>query len=175
MTLERIRQKARELHGKTRRQLLGTLTVPLVVAFFYALGMKEFPGLKQVLQPLFAFALVWSLAGLYFLNRGKWSRAMPGDAGFSAGVAFCRCEIERRRDYFRRVLLWSLGPVLLTIGTFLLALAMVAGREMFPNAMPFMMLVVAWTAGYFVIRVRQQRELQREIDELNAIERDNSR
>ena len=125
MTLEKIRQKARELHAKTRRQLLGTLTGPLVVAFFYAFGIKQFPSLQQVLQPLFAFALVWSLAGLYFLNRGMWSAAMPGDAGFSTGLEFCRREIERRRDFFRRVLLWSLGPVLLAIGTFILALAMV--------------------------------------------------
>lgn len=175
MTLEKIRQKARELHAKTRRQLFGTLAMPLVVGFFYAFGIKQFPQMQRVLQPLFAFALVWSLAGLYFLNRGKWSEAMPGDAGFSAGLEFCRREIERRRDYFRRVLLWSLGPMLLAIGTFLIALAMIAGRQIFPNAMPFMTLVVVWMAAYFVIRVRQQRELQREIDELNAIERENSR
>jgi hypothetical protein len=175
MTLEKIRQKARELHAKTRRQLLGTLTGPLVVAFFYAFSMKQFPALHQTLQPLFAFALVWSLAGLYFLNRGKWSGAMPGDEGFSAGLEFCRREIERRRDYFRGVLLWSFGPVLLAIGTFILALAIAAGREIFPNAMPFMTLVVVWIAAYFVIRVRQQRELQREIDELGDIDRDNSR
>ena len=41
--------------------------------------------------------------------------------------------------------------------------------------MPFMTLVVVWIAAYFVIRMREQRELQREIDELNDIERDNSR
>ncbi|MGI8744197.1 MAG: hypothetical protein ACR2NN_16810 [Bryobacteraceae bacterium] len=174
MTLEKIRQKARELHAKTRRELLGTLTVPLVVALFYAFGIKQFPPLQQVLQPLFAFALAWSLAGLYFLNRGKWSGAMPGDSGFSAGLELCRREIERRRDYFRHVLLWSFGPVLLVIGTFILALAIVAGRGIFPNAMPFIMLVVVWIAAYFVIRVRKQRELQREIDELNDIERENS-
>jgi hypothetical protein len=176
MTLEKIQQKARELHAKTRRQLLGTLTTPLMVVIFYAYGIKQFPLLGQVLQPLFAFALAWSLAGLYFLNQGKWSNAMPGDAGFSAGLEFCRREIERRRDYYRRVLLWSFGPVLLAIGTFILALAIVAGRGIFPKATPFMILVVVWIAAYFfVIRVREQRDLQREIDELNDIERENSR
>lgn len=174
MTLEKIRQKARELHAKTRRQLVGTLTVPVFVGVFYAFCIKEFPPLQQVLQPLFAFAFVWSLAGLYFLNRGKWSEAMPGDAGFSAGLEVCRREIERQRDYFRRVLLWSFGPVLLAIGAFILASVMVAGRRIFPNAMPFMTLVVVWIAAYLVIRVRQQRELQREIDRLNDIERENN-
>ncbi len=36
-------------------------------------------------------------------------------------------------------------------------------------------LVVIWIAAYFVIRMREQRELQREIDELNDIERENRR
>jgi hypothetical protein len=173
MTLEKIRQKVRELHAKRRRQLLGNLAVPFIVGFFYTFGVKQFPSLQQMVQPLFAFALVWSLAGLYFLNRGKWSVAMPGDAGLSAGLESYRREIEWQRDYFRRVLLWGFGPILLAIGTFILAIAIVAGKAIFPNAMPFMTLVAVWIAAYFVIRVRQQRELQREIDELNDIEKEN--
>ncbi|MDQ2840393.1 MAG: hypothetical protein M3Y72_05000 [Acidobacteriota bacterium] len=175
MTLEKIRKKVRELHSKTRRQLLGTLAGPLVATFFFVFSVKRFPSLQYVLQPLFAFALVWSFAGLYFLNQGKWSAGVPQVAGFSAGLEFCRQEIERQRDYFHRILLWQLGPLLLAIGTFILALAIVAGRKTFLNAIPFMTLVVAWIAAYFVIRVRQQRELQCEIDELNDIERENSR
>ena len=173
MTLDKIRQKVRELHAKTRRQLWGALSGPLVAAFFYVFGMKYFPSLQHVLQPLFALALVWSLAGLYFLSRGRWSAGAPEDAGFSAGLEFCRREIERQRDYLRRIVLWGFGPVLLAIGTFILALALVARRGIFPNAMPFMALVVIWIAAYFVIRMRQQRGLQREIDRLNDIEREN--
>jgi len=76
-------------------KLLGTLAAPLVAALFYAYGMKEFAPLRQVLQPLFAVALAWSLAGLYFLNRGMWSAEMPGDAGLSTGLEFCRLQLER--------------------------------------------------------------------------------
>jgi hypothetical protein len=174
MTLQKIQEKARELYAKTRKQFLGTLAGPLVVAFFYAFGVKQFPSLGRVLQPLFAFALVWGVAGLYFLNRGKWSAGMPGDVGFSAGLEFCRREIERQRDYFRHIVVWQFGPIILAIGTFILALAMAAGRKFLLNAIPFMTLVVLWIAAYFVIRARQQRGLQREIDELNGIERENS-
>jgi hypothetical protein len=170
MTLEKIRQKVRELHAKTRKQLLGNFAVLLIVVAFYGYGVKQFPAL----QPLFALPIVWSLAGLYFLNRGMWSAAMPGDAALSTGLEFYRREIERRRLYFRRVLLWAFGPVLLAIGTFILALAIeVKDRGIFPNAVPFMTLVVVWIAAYFVIRMREQRELQREIDLLNDIEREN--
>ena len=48
-------------------------------------------------------------------------------------------------------------------------------RGLFPNGLPFLTLVVVWVFVYFVIRVREQRELQREIDELNDIASDNSR
>ncbi len=176
LTLEQIRQKARELHSKTRRELLRTLAGPLMVAFCYVFCIKEFPALQKVLHPLFAFALVWSLAGVYFLNRGKWSGPMPGDTGFSAGVEFCRREIERRRDHFRRILLWWFGPVLMAISAIILGLVAVAGKEVFTKGMPFLTLVVVWIAGYFfVVRVRQQRDFRREIDALNAIEKENSR
>jgi hypothetical protein len=175
MTLEKIREKVQVLHTKKRRQLLGALTGPLVATFFFVFGVKQFPSLQPVLQAVFALALVWSLAGLYFLSRGRWSSGVPEDVGFSAGLSFCRREIERQRDYLRRVVLWGFGPVLLAIGTFIWALAMVAGRQIFPKAMPLITLVFVWIAAYFVIRMRQQRGLQREIDELNDIERENSR
>lgn len=171
MTIEKIRQKVRELHTKTRRQLLGNLAVLLLVVAFYGIGTRQFPELKALL----ALPIAWSLAGLYFLNRGMWSRAMPGDEAWSTGLQSYRREIARRRDLYRRVLLWSFGPVLLAIGTFILALVRVSDRPIFPNAMPFMTLVVIWIGAYFVIRMREQRQLQHEIEELNAIERENSR
>jgi hypothetical protein len=173
MTLEKIRHKVRELHAKTRRQLLGNLAVLLIVVAFCGFGIKQFPAV----QPLCAFAIAWSLAGLYFLNRGMWSAAMPGDAALSTGLEFYRREIERRRYLFRRALLWSFGPVLLAIGTFILAIAKIGARGwgIFPNAMPFMAVVVIWIAAYFVLRMREQRELQREINALNDIEMENRR
>ena len=175
MTLEKIRQKARELHAKTRRQLLGNVAVPLIVVASLRFRHETVPRSSAATR-YSCSRFVWSLAGLYFLNRGMWSAAMPGDAGLSTGLEFYRREIERRRYLFRRVLLWSFGPVLLTIGTFILALAIEAGDQgIFPNAIPFMTLVVVWIAAYFVIRMREQRELQREIDELNDIEKENRR
>jgi hypothetical protein len=175
MTLEKIRQKVRELHAKTRKQLLGTVAGPLAVGFFFAFGMKEFPSLQRVLGAPFAFALAWSLIGLYFLNRGMWLGVISADMGFSTGLESCRREIERRSYLLGRVLMWSFGPVLLAMGTFILALAMVGTRDrgIFPNALPFLSLVVVWIFGYFVVRMREQRELQRELDELNNIERKN--
>ena len=44
----------------------------------------------------------------------------------------------------------------------------------FSERIPFMTLVVVWIFAYFVIRMREQRGLQREIDELNKIETENN-
>src|SRR5258708_39003611 len=73
MTLTLIQQRSRDLRAKTRRKLLGTLAGPLAAGLFYALGMKAFAPLRPVLQPLFALTFACSLAGLYLLNRGRWS------------------------------------------------------------------------------------------------------
>jgi hypothetical protein len=175
MTLRLIQERSRDLRTRTRKKLLGTLAAPLAAGLFYAFGVREFPSLRQVLQPLFAFALAWSLVGLFFLNRRMWSAGIPADAGLSSCLEFCRWEIERQRDLLRRVLLWSFGPVLVAICAFILALAMVETRDrgIFPNGLPFLILIAAWIVAYFIIRLREQRALQRELDELSGIEIEN--
>src|SRR5271165_893453 len=117
-----IEQRSRKLRARTRRKLVGTVAGPLAAGIFYAYSMKEFPGLRQVLQPPFAIAVAWGLAGLYFLNRGMWFAAMPGDVGLTTGLEVCRLEIERQRELVRRFLVWSFGPVMLAVATFILAL-----------------------------------------------------
>ena len=158
---------------------MGTVAGPLAAGVFCAYGMKEFAGLRQVLQLPFACAIAWSLAGVYFLNRGLWTaqipETQPGDAGLSTGLEFCRREIARQRDLVRRALVWSFGPIMLAIGTFVAALAEVSSRErgIFPNGLPFLILVVVWIVAWFAIRLREQRGLQSEIDELNAVDTKN--
>ncbi len=175
MTSKLIEQRSRDLRAKTRRKLIGTVAAPIVAGIFYLYSMNVFAGLRQVLQLPFAFTLAWSFAGLYFLNRGMWSAATPGDAGLRTGLQSCRWEIERQRVLVRRALVWSFGPVRLAIATFVVALVMVSTRErgILPNGLPFLILVVAWIVSWFLIRLREQRELQREIDELKEIEKEN--
>jgi hypothetical protein len=170
MTLKMIRWKVQELHAKTRKQLVGSLVMPIVIIGLYGYATKQFN--YPVVQWLFALAIVWSLAGVYFLNRGMWSAAMPGDAALSTGLEFYRREVERRCDLFRRVLWCSFLPIVLFIGTFILAVAKSGGSKTLPKAMPFITLVVVWIGAVFVLRMREQHELRREIDELNEIEKE---
>jgi MFS family permease len=170
-----IEQRSRALRAKTRRGLIGTVAGPLAAGFFYAYSMKAFPALRHVLQPSFAFAVAWGLAGLYFLNRGMWSAVTPGDVGLNTGLEVCRLEIERQRDLARRLLVWTFGPVMLATATFILALALVSTTErgIIPNGLPFLIVLVVWIVSFFAIRLREQREFQREIDELKDLEMEN--
>lgn len=175
VSLVLIRQKARQFRARRFRQRVDSAVVPLVIVVLYVFCIKEFVQLGQALNALFAFVLAWSLAGLYFLNRGRQLRAMPENAGLRTGVQFCREEIERERDYFSSVLLWSFGPIVLALSTLILTFAVMTGKEFFARAMPLTVLAVVWIAAYLVIRLRQQRKLQREIEELSELESENSR
>jgi hypothetical protein len=179
MTLEKIRQKVRELHAKTRRQLLGNLVLPVIIVAFYGFGIKQFQN--PALRSVFAFAIAWSLAGLYFLNRGMWSAMLPGDAALSTGLESYRREVERRRSLSGRIMLWGFGPVVFAIATLImliLSLGIGSGMSLKGTLLkmtPFLSLLFLWLVSYFIIRMRQQRELQREIDQLNDIESENQR
>jgi hypothetical protein len=177
MTLEKIRKKTQELHAKTRRELIKSIAGPLIVVAISGFGIR-FPD--PVLRAILAFAIAWSLTGQYFLNRGMWSATLPGDAALRTGLESYRREVERRRFFFSRIMLWHFGPVVFAIAILVVVIASLGIgnrgmllREALLNMTPFLTLIVIWIAAVFVIRMRQQRELQREIDELREIEKVN--
>ena len=78
MTLEKIRQKTQELHAKTRRAAAESWLCRWRIGPRFGYGIDRFADLGAA--SAFAFAIAWSLAGQYFLNRGMWSAMLPGDA-----------------------------------------------------------------------------------------------
>jgi hypothetical protein len=173
MTLEKIRQKTQELHAKTRRDLFRGMTLPLMVAGISAWGIKWGAAWDTgpVVRAVSVLAIAWSLAGQYFGNRGMWSATPPGDAASGTGLESYRWEVERRRYVSGRFLLWYFGPVALALATLVVPLVGIGIRRgMLLNMTPFLTVLVVWVVGVFVVRMRQRRQLQREIDELNEIE-----
>jgi hypothetical protein len=177
MTLEKIRQRTTELRAKTRVELIKTIAAPLVVIAICGFAV-QFPD--PIPRAILAFAIAWSLTGQYFLNRGMWPATPPESAAVSTGIESYRREVEQRRSLFSRIILWHLGPVLLAIAiliVFIASLGTTNRRMLLKEALlkmsPFLTLTAIWIGAIFVIRMRQRRELQREIDELNEIERAN--
>jgi len=170
-----VRRKAQELRRKTRRELLGSFAAPVAVAAFSAIGVSlDYNPLQRV---AFALAMAWSLAGVYVLNRGTWPAKIAGDAALATGLEFCRREIQQQRDLSRRFLRWSFGPIVLAIGALIVPAipSALRGGGALPKMTPFFTLLALWMIGLFAIRRSRRRELDREIDELNDIEKEHSR
>lgn len=168
-----IRRRAQKLHRKTRWERLSTLVAPIGVLAFSALGISM--GYNPVQRAVLAIAFAWSVAGMYALNRGTWPAALAGDAALATGLEFCRREIERRLYLFRRVMQWAFAPIVLAVGAFVVPGIRIALKERgtFANMAPFLTLFALWIIGVFVIRSWKWRRLQRDIDELNDIEKEN--
>lgn len=175
MTLETIRLKTQELHAKTRRALLRGAAASLLVVGIAAYGFRFSDG--PIMRFAFALAIAWSLAGQYFANRGMRSTIMPINAALSTDLRSYAQEVERRRSLSARFFLWSFGPVLFAIGNLVILIANFGIRnrgilveETLSRMVPFLTLLVIWIVSVFVIRLREQRELQRDIHELSAFE-----
>jgi hypothetical protein len=173
MTLEAIRQKASEYRSKTRRALLTSIVMVLIVIVISVFGIHHTSNAG--IRLLFVFAIAWALTGQGLLHRGMWSENLSADATFSTGLEFYRREVERQQNLVRRILAWSFGPIVLSICTFIVTFFEITRggslRMRAVSVMPFTILFVIWIILFFVFRSRGQRKLQQEIDELSYIEK----
>ena len=177
VTMMLIRQRARDLHTKTRRALIGTAISHLIalagcVAGAF-LGGGRWPGQRMA----FGAGIVYTLIAAVIVNRNMWAARMPGDAGFATGIEFCRKELARQVATEKRAILWVAGPLIYTVvGAYLGPVIVTtiratpdAGPKVLMNILPFIALMTIWAVSAFFIRIRQKRDLQREIDDLDAI------
>jgi Na+/melibiose symporter-like transporter len=169
MTLEMIRQKARQHRSKTRRELFASIAVVLIVVATSVFGILHGSvGLRLV----FSIAILWVLSGQIFLHRGMWQPGLPADATLSTGLEFYRRELKRQQDLIRRILRWTFGPVILSVGTLIVVLIEMARGWSKPISaiIPFTTLFVIWIILFFVLRSRNRRKIQREIEQLRNVE-----
>lgn len=176
MTLLLIRKMARDAQAKTRNDLIGSAAVHLVSVLVSVIGLTQAHNATQ--RTAFVIALAWGLAGAYVTNRGMWSAGLPGDAALATGIEFYRREIQRRRSLSRKTWLWLVGPLIFAVLAFTSLFPGKAGSnweghpERLLNALPFVTLMIIWFVAMSFLRRRQKSELQREIDELDEIERE---
>jgi hypothetical protein len=171
MNLEEVRQKVRELQSKFRRGRLASAAQSLVWIGLCVWGFVA--SFSAVQRTGFALTIVWILLTQLPLLQGISSAGQVEDAGASTGLEFCRSVLQRQRDRLRQPWRWYLGPIFLGIGTFLLGPvgAVMHHPGMAINMAPFLILLAAWVFFFFRKVGQGLRELQREIDELNALGR----
>ena len=173
MTLVLIQQKTQQLHTKTRHELLTGVALSLFIATISVFGIWWVHGVA--LRAVFALAIVWTLAAHYFVNRESRSDSASSEVSLNTTLQSYRREVERQRYLSSRFLVWSFGPAVLAVSALsvhLLAIAWTHGY--LRKTVPFFTLLGVWFVVVFVIRMRQQRNLQREIEQLNEVERSNN-
>jgi hypothetical protein len=174
MSLDEIRRKAHKLHTKARLAALAWIVMGLALCVLFASSSAKAHALVERIG--WGVLSLWGLYGAYQGYKWIWPGTLATDATLSTSLAFYRSELERRHDYARHI--WRRSGLTLCFGGLALviipALIEAFGTpRLLVNAVPFFVLLVIWFVAFFSIRKRQQRNLQREIDELKALEGEN--
>jgi hypothetical protein len=170
MTLERMRDKARELRIQTRKESLGNSALAVITIGVSAHGIRHTHenGWHIVLGLLVA----WALIGWYLSHRGLWPARLSSTPWTPPdGLQFYRRELKRRRNRFGRFLLCSFGPAVLAMACWILIMSHLARRlHVVVDFVPLSTLALLWIIGIVILRLRRQRDMDRELKELAAIE-----
>jgi hypothetical protein len=171
MSLDEIRRRAQKMETKDRLAALMYMAIGIGLGVFFGFSLVRTPYL--VTRIGWGVLSLWCLYGVYHGYKWIWPRRLAANATFSASLDFYRNELERKRDYTRHIwrragLTWCfVGLAIVVVPPMIQALP----RQLV-NALPFFVLLGIWFALFFPMRKRKQNKLQREIDALNAMERE---
>lgn len=168
----RLRQRARDLRSKSRRELLNSIALAVLIAAGSVYG--SIWTHSPVARASFAVTAAWVLVGQFFLHRTKSQASPPEYAGMRTSLDSCRRELERHIRFDRGVHLWLGGPLILAFGTLIGTLVVAVGGEgmLVKMAGPVLALLVVFALGMVVFRQSQEREFRRAIKELSQIGRE---
>lgn len=177
ITMTLIRQRAQDLHAKTRRTLINSVISHVAALLGCIVGTVLSPSPGQRIA--YAVGAIYAVAGATITHRGMWTEPMAGDSGLTTGIEFCRRELERHRALFSRALVWVSGPLIFVAGAYLVPALVAsvyanahANPRVLAKAIPFFVLLGVWLVVMMFIRVKQKHGLRREIDDLNEIEKE---
>ena len=160
-----IHRRTREFRTATRSEILISVAAAL---FFIGVVAMRFPLAQEPrLQIGFGAVIAWALITVYRFR----SRMAQSAGDFAAtGVEHYRRELERRRDHLRNAWLWQ-GPIVLAT---VIVILNFAGKALpdparLQSALPLVVLLALWVALGFRSRRRRAKEIQREIEEIDAL------
>lgn len=148
------------------RNLLEVLAAVLVVA-----GFSRYLWLYP--QPLIrlgsALTILAAVFVIYQLHRRAASRPLPGADGALPCRDFHRAELMRQRDALRSVWRWYIGPFLPGIAVFRWGVeSQLDASAPFARGWQANLIIAAVLLGVAVLNLYAARQLQRQIDRLDA-------
>jgi hypothetical protein len=169
MSLEQIRQKAGAFQKRIRRRNLREYVAGAFVFAASGYCIWRFPGLRLASGLL----LTGTIYVLYQLHtRGAAAKRVPESLALDTCLEFHRRELERQRDLARDVVKWYLLPF---VPGLLAAIAVPLLRQPPEKWIRVLPVILLWAAMFYAIWRLNNRgadKLQRQIDELNSMNRE---
>ncbi len=161
---ERARRFEKTVRGRNLREYAGVGMVLLMFGFA-ASRAKDW---TQFAPPLLMCAGAL-LTGWLLRKYGTPLRLPPSLEGIDL-LRFYRTEVERQRRLLSTVWRWYLGPLI--PGFLAIFIGQMARRPDWKTAVPAFFLFLLMTSAVIWLNRREARHLKREIESLDAIERD---
>lgn len=173
MSLDEIRKRAQKHRRTIRRRNALEYVATAVVVIFLGSVIGRSPNLLMAIGDALLIA-----GGLYMafqLRRRGAAGTAPADRALRTWLDFHRHELQRQRDLLRDSWRWYLGPFVPGLVVIVIAgLAANPGRLRHPWLFigAYSVLAALAILGIRRIHLRGVRKLQRQIDELDATERE---
>lgn len=175
MSANDLRRKALDRKSKARFAARFTIIIGIVCCVLFTWSIVR----AHTLLARMGFGLVslCMVYAAYHAYKWTWPQNFPEGAPIHTCIEFYRRELERERDYNRRW--WRSGLPLLTLLGVAMAAVGTGARDAalqhpLLNALPFLLVLAVWAVAFFLVRKKHGREnLQQEIEELRAFEREN--
>jgi hypothetical membrane protein len=174
MSASDLRRKALVRQSKARLEALSTIILGIILCVVFGWSFaRAHEMLARMGWGLLSLCMIYAA---YHAYKWIWPQSLPEEAPISTCLEFYRRELERRRDYLHRW--WRSGlPLFLLLGMVMAGVG-TGARNAPPhpllNALPFFLILTIWAVAFLLMRKKLGREnLQQEIEELRAFEREN--
>jgi hypothetical protein len=169
MSADLIRGKAQCRYQQSLFQARMSIVLGLILCVVFAWSAAT--ARELVTRVGWAVLSLWCAYFGYHARRWFWPEQLGADAPAGPSLEFYRRELEKRSDYSRHAWRRS-GLIFCFVGVALiLGPPLIRSPRVAPKAAPFLVLLTGWLVAYFYLRARGRRELQQEIEQLRAFER----
>jgi Flp pilus assembly protein TadB len=168
MSLDELRRRAEKFQKRIRNRNLREYAASVVVIAAFGYYVWRFPEVRLGSGLIIAATLYM----VYNLHKRGAAKAVPAALGLGTCRDFHRRELELQRDLLRDIWKWYLLPFVPGLLAFVAVPAMHLAPGTWLRVVPFILLCTAFFYAVGSLNQRSARKLQRQIDELDAMDKE---
>lgn len=182
MSADELRHKVQQRQRRARFAVLREAIIGLILFVFFARWFTRVHeevgfGLLSVWTVRMGLGLLsfWCICAPFLMYKWIWPGRLAPDATLNTTLQSYRNELEKRRDFSRRIWLvltpYFVGVAMVGVPALISALG--NPREFLLNSLPLFVLLAIWLPIFLYLRKRRRGRLQQEIEQLLTFEREN--